>query len=155
MIHTSNTFSLWSGRGGLCLSSLTLLAPSDKVVERTTYVENGLEKSISLSEQIFEQVGGVSGASRGAAGVSATAQASAGPGVVAGFDVPAQAAFRRNVLDVAQGQPHLAGRNAGAEGLVRGAASDPCQDQRTAQDTGVSRAELVVHKPPKVTDSHE
>jgi hypothetical protein len=152
MIHTSNTFSLWSGRGGLCLSSLTLLAPSDKVVERTTYVENGLKKSISLSEQIFEQAGGVSVAD---GAQSASAQASAGPGGVTGFDVPAQAALRRDVLDVAQGKPHLAGRNAGAEGLVRGAASNPCQDQRTAQDAGVSRAELVVHKPPKVTDSHE
>jgi len=132
-------------------------------------VENGLKKSISLSEQIFEQAGGVSGADglsrrqRGPAGVNgaqpasaqASAQASAGPGGVTGFDVPAQAALRRDVLDVAQGKPHLAGRNAGAEGLVRGAASNPCQDQRTAQDAGVSRAELVVHKPPKVTDSHE
>ena len=121
-------------------------------------MENGLKKSISLSEQIFEQAGGVSGVS-GAQPASARRrgrqQASAGPGGVAGFDVAAQAAFRRNVLDVAQGKPHLARRNAGAEGLVRGAASDPSQDQRIAQDAGVSRAELVVHKPPKVTDSHE
>ena len=71
--------------------------------------------------------------------------ASVGPGGVAGFDVPAQAALRRNVLDVAQGKPHLAGRNAGAEGLVRGASPDSCQDQRAAQDAGVPRPELVVH----------
>ena len=81
--------------------------------------------------------------------------ASVGSSGVAGFDVPAQAALRRHVLDVAQGKPHLAGRNAGAEGLVRGASPDSCQDQRAAQDAGVPRPELVVHKPPKVTDSHQ
>jgi hypothetical protein len=85
----------------------------------------------------------------------AACQASAGSGRVAGFNVPAQAALRRDVLDVAQRKPHLAGRNAGAESLVRCASPDPSQDQRAAQDAGVPRTELVVHKPPKVTDSHE
>ena len=85
----------------------------------------------------------------------AACQASARSGGVAGFDVPAKAAFLRDVLDVAHGKPHLAGRNAGTEGLVRGASPYSCQDQRAAQDARVPRPELVVHKPPKVTDSHE
>ena len=64
-------------------------------------------------------------ASAHASGVSG---GSARSGGIPRFDVPAQAALRRDVLDVAQGKPHLAGRNAGAEGLVRGASPDPCQD---------------------------
>jgi len=85
----------------------------------------------------------------------AACQALAGSGGVAGFDVPAETAFRRDVLDVAHGKPDLAGRDAGTEGLVRRASAGPCQDQRATQDTGVSRSKLVVHKPPKVTDSHQ
>ena len=52
----------------------------------------------------------------------------AGSRAVAGFEVPAEAALRRNVLDVAQGKPNLAGRDAGAKGLVSRASADPGQD---------------------------
>ena len=102
-----------------------------------------LIKSISLSEQIFEQSGGVSG--QPATAAPSAREASEGCGVVAGLDIPAEAAFLRHVLDVAHGQPDLAGRDAGAEGLFRGASPDPCQDQRTAQDARVARSKLVVH----------
>src|SRR4051794_20079458 len=126
------------------------------------------EKSISPSEQIFEQSGGVSAGYRGCADrppavapasqappAPVARQASAGSGVVAGFDVPAEAALRRDVLDVAEGEPDLPGRNTGAEGLVSGTAAHPCQDQGVAQYAGVPRTELVVHKPPKVADPHD
>lgn len=112
-------------------------------------MENALKKAYRYPNRYSNKQAACQ-ASAHASGVSALARArgmsgSVGTGGVAGFDVPAQAALRRDVLDIAQGKPHLAGRNAGAEGLVRGASPDSCQDQRTAQDAGVPRPELVVH----------
>ena len=117
---------------------------------KTLHGENALKKAYRYPNRYSNKQAACQ-ASAHASGVSASVRS----GGVAGFDVPAKAAFRRDVLDVAHGKPHLAGRNAGTEGLVRGASADPCQDQRAAQDPGVPRPELVVHKPPKVTDSHE
>ena len=43
---------------------------------------------------------------------------------LARFDVAAQPPLLRDVLDLAHRQPHLPGRDTGAEGLVGGPAAD-------------------------------
>ena len=82
----------------------------------------------------------------------------AGPGLKrrksAGFDVAAKPPLRRDVLDIAQRQPHLPGRHPCPQGLIGRPFADSRQDQRAAEDAGVARPEFVVHKAPKVTDSH-
>ena len=72
----------------------------------------------------------------------------------AGFDVAAEPPFGGDILNIAEGQPDLFRWHSGGEGLVRGAAAHARQHQGAAEHPGVSRAELVVHKPPKVADSH-
>ncbi|MDQ0821891.1 hypothetical protein QFZ79_004267 [Arthrobacter sp. V4I6] len=70
------------------------------------------------------------------------------------FDIAAQAALGRYILDVAQCQPHLPWRYPGAECLVRGPAADTGEDQAAAKNPGVACSEFIVHEPPKVTDPH-
>lgn len=71
-----------------------------------------------------------------------------------GFNVPAKAAFCGNVLDIAQGQPNVAGIDAGSQRFVGGPASDSREAQRAAQYPGIACTELIVHEPPKITDPH-
>ena len=82
----------------------------------------------------------------------------AGPGLKrresAGFDVAAKPPLGRDILHITQRQPHLPGRHACPQGLVGGPSADSRQDQGAAEDAGVARPEFVVHKAPKVTDSH-
>lgn len=76
-----------------------------------------------------------------------------GPGS-AGFDVAAQPPLGRDILDLAQREPHLPGRYPSTQGLVCCPAADPRKDQGAAEDPGIPCPEFVVHEPPKVTDSH-
>ena len=71
-----------------------------------------------------------------------------------GFDVPPKAAFCGNVLDVAQGQPNVAGLDAGSQRFVGGPASDSREAQRAAEYAGIACTKLIVHEPPKITDPH-
>jgi hypothetical protein len=75
--------------------------------------------------------------------------------VAQGFDVASQAPLGGHILNVADGQPHLAGAHSGREGLVGGAPTGPGQNQGAAQDPGIASPEFVVHKPPIVTDPHQ
>ena len=72
----------------------------------------------------------------------------------AGFDVAAKPPFGRDILDLAEREPHLPGWYPRAQGLVGGPAADSCQDQGAAEDPRVPCPEFIVHKAPKVTDSH-
>lgn len=71
-----------------------------------------------------------------------------------GFDVPAQAPFRGNILYVAYGQPNIAGIDAGSQCFVGGPASDSREAQRAAEYPGITCTELIVHEPPKIADPH-
>jgi hypothetical protein len=71
------------------------------------------------------------------------------------FDIPAQAALGRYILDVAQRQPDLPGRYPGPECLVRGSAADSREDKAAAENPGIACSEFIVHEPPKITDSHD
>ena len=70
------------------------------------------------------------------------------------FDVAAKPPLGRDILDLAQRQPHLPGWHARTQGLVGGPSADSRQAQRAAEDAGVPGPEFVVHEAPKVTDSH-
>jgi hypothetical protein len=52
--------------------------------------------------------------------------------VPAGLDIPAQTAFRRNVLDVTHRKPHFPRVDPGGQGLVCGPAANPGKHQRAA-----------------------
>jgi hypothetical protein len=75
--------------------------------------------------------------------------------VAAGFDIAAEAAFRGHVLNIADGQPYVPGADSGGQGLISGASAYSGQDQGAAENPGIPCPELVIHKPPIVTDSHQ
>jgi hypothetical protein len=71
-----------------------------------------------------------------------------------GFDVASQPPFRRNILDIADGEPHLARLHTGGQCLVCSPAAYAGEDQGAAQYAGVPCTEFVIHEPPVVADSH-
>lgn len=75
--------------------------------------------------------------------------------VRAGFDVAAKPALGRYILDVADGQPHLARLDAGSQGLICGASTHSGKNKAAAQDPRVPGTKFVVHESPIVADSHQ
>ena len=121
-------------------------------------MDNPLEKSIVLPEQIFEQ-----SVRRVRRRLPALRWNAAGRSRwlslclnrrSSGFDVAAEPPLGRNILDLAHRKPDLPGRHPRTQGLVGCPSADSRQDQGTAEDPGIPCPEFVVHEPPKVTDSH-
>ncbi len=74
-----------------------------------------------------------------------------------GFDVPAKATFRRDILYFADGVPHVLGTGSRGKRLLgspAGYTPFAGQNQRGAQHAGIPGTKLVVHQAPKVTNPH-